>query len=535
LTPSIPMARFRPLFGGVLSVAGSESPDIGGQGTRQYADQFPLNGHPGVVGKGALPRSHRHGAQQLLALSDGLAVAMALVAVQMFLEEGDQRPNGGRGLVILVFTVSAWLLLAALAGEYDRRSPLTIRYEHRTSGQLAFTAALIAFGAAYLVGWRPTVAALLAFWALALLLIPLGRTLCTAGLRRDPRSLENTVIIGTGTIGQLLADKILRHREFRLNLIGFIDVDYHRPRADSISLVNRLPHLGRVEDLSELVREHRIDRVFIAFTKDPDPELLDVIRVAKRMDVEFDIVPRLFETIGPNASFQTIEGLPMIRVNAPRAGHAARAAKRMLDILLSGLGLVVLAPAFAYIAARIKLDSSGPVFYRHVRLGRNGKPFTLYKFRTMHTSSWPARRDATEEPRGYPIQPVDDRANWEEKFAARFKLRDDPRVTNFGRVLRRTSLDELPQLVNVFLGQLSVVGPRPIVTEELPLYGQHVTTLLSVPPGLTGYWQINGRSDVSYPERIRLDMCYVSDWSLTLDMAIIAKTVGVVVGQRGAY
>jgi exopolysaccharide biosynthesis polyprenyl glycosylphosphotransferase len=535
-------------LGGVCVGTEAETPEIGDggnlfgpQGADVRADvhlprdQFSLNGHGAAAGRGSRARSHRcRGRQRVLALSDGLTVAVALVTVQVFFGEADERPNGVMGLAALIFAVSIWLLIAALAGQYDRRSPLTTRYEAGTSGQLVSMASLMLFGGAYLVGWRPPVAELLAFWALALVLVPLGRTLSKAGLRRQGTSLQNTVIIGTGTIGQLLADKILRHRELGLNLLGFVDVDLYRPSADSISLVNRVPHLGRVEDLSELVHEHHIDRVFVAFTKDRHPELLDIIRVAKRMDVEFEIVPRLFEAIGPNASFHTIEGLPMIGLHAPRPGHAGRAAKRIVDIVLSGLGLVLLAPMYVYIAARIKLDSTGPVLYRHVRLGRNGKPFTLYKFRTMHAQSWPVDRGAIEDPTADRMQLVEDAAKREE-FGARFKLRDDPRVTSFGRVLRRTSLDELPQLLNVFLGQLSMVGPRPIVTEEIPLYGPHIATLFSVPPGLTGYWQINGRSDVSYPERIRLDMSYVSDWSLALDMVIIAKTLGVLVAQRGAY
>lgn len=194
--------------------------------------------------------------------------------------------------------------------------------------------------------------------------------------------------------------------------------------------------------------------------------------------------------------------------------------KRAIDIIGSIVGLIILSPLFLILAIVVKMDSKGPVFFAHKRLGYNGKIIKIFKFRTMVT-------DAEAMIDKLPLEK-------KEEFKKNFKLEDDPRITKVGKFLRKTSLDELPQLVNILKGDLTIVGPRPIVKKEIELYGKYGSKLLSVKPGLTGYWQVNGRSDTTYEERVQLDMTYIDERCLLLDIKIILKTFIEVFRGRGA-
>jgi lipopolysaccharide/colanic/teichoic acid biosynthesis glycosyltransferase len=225
--------------------------------------------------------------------------------------------------------------------------------------------------------------------------------------------------------------------------------------------------------------------------------------------------------------------MPLIGVSPARLPWSVLTLKRTVDLIGSLLGLLLLTPLFAFVAVRIKLDSPGPVFYRHERVGRGGKRVDVFKFRTMRTEfSRGSRYGGETAEKAFEELMAD--PELQQQFEANYKLQDDPRVTHFGRFLRRTSIDELPQLLNVLLGDLSLVGPRPITREEIERYGAGGQELLNVKPGMTGYWQINGRSDLDYPERVRLDLAYVGDWSLGLDLTILAKTVRSVLHPAGA-
>ena len=222
----------------------------------------------------------------------------------------------------------------------------------------------------------------------------------------------------------------------------------------------------------------------------------------------------------------TQEGLP--------STYVRRAAKRLLHIVGAATGLLLLAPVILAVAAMVKLhDPSGPVFYRQQRLGRGGKTIGVLKFRTMlwHLSTGPNRPYQTAQEAFRAMG----REDLVAEFDAQQKVADDPRVSALGRFLRRTSLDELPQLVNALLGHLSLVGPRPIVVDELVRYGEHAQAFLSAKPGITGLWQVSGRSDTTYDERVRLDLAYVRRPSILTDLAILFRTVIVVVAQRGAH
>ena len=200
--------------------------------------------------------------------------------------------------------------------------------------------------------------------------------------------------------------------------------------------------------------------------------------------------------------------------------RAYKAFKRAIDIILSFIGLIVLSPIFLIVAIAIKLDSKGPVFFKHNRLGKNGKTIKIYKFRTMCDHAEDMIKDFNEEQK--------------REFKENYKLTNDPRITKVGNFLRRTSLDELPQMLNILKGDLSIIGPRPIIEEEIEKYGPNKAKFLSVKPGLTGYWQANGRSNTSYEDRIKMELYYVDNMSFLLDIKIFFKTILVVLKKDGA-
>jgi exopolysaccharide biosynthesis polyprenyl glycosylphosphotransferase len=235
-----------------------------------------------------------------------------------------------------------------------------------------------------------------------------------------------------------------------------------------------------------------------------------------------DVVPRLFELLDGAQSLNQVGGLPLLSIGAPPLNAISRVAKRGLDVVLSSAILFLLSPLLALIAIAIKIDSRGPVFFRQVRAGRGNTEFRLIKFRSMY-------RDAEERKRRY------EREN-EATDGVMFKIKRDPRITRVGRFIRRYSLDELPQLVNVFRGEMSLVGPRPLILSEAKHAAQtwHARRL-DLRPGITGLWQVSGRSDLPFQEMVRFDYQYVSGWSLARDVEILLATIPVVISGRGAY
>jgi exopolysaccharide biosynthesis polyprenyl glycosylphosphotransferase len=440
-----------------------------------------------------------------------------------------------------------WALLGVAYGLYGRDAT---RAEHTTVDDLVSTFHLVSVGT-----WLVYVGSLLtdlasptpgkigAFWVLAIVLVTLVRAVVRFISRRRLAYLQNTVIVGAGHVGQLIARKFLRRSDWGLNIVGFVDADPKERDPD----VAHLPLLGPPERMPAIVRLFDVERVVIAFSGDSPGETLKLVRRLSDLHVHVDIVPRLFESLGPSGYIETVEGLPIIGLPPLRLSSVARRAKRTIDLVAAGAGLVVVFPVLLLIAAAIRLESGGSPFYRHRRVGTNGKPFDLFKFRTMHRQYCRGARYGAAGAEEAFARLMSDPARRRE-FDEDFKLTSDPRVTKVGAFLRRTSLDELPQLFNVVIGDLSLVGPRPVVTDEMVRYvtddavpsslGREVTGYWDIPdlrPGITGYWQINGRSDSSYAERVRLDTTYVRNWSLRLDLEILARTLRVIVSRRGAY
>jgi exopolysaccharide biosynthesis polyprenyl glycosylphosphotransferase len=441
----------------------------------------------------------------------------------------------GPPAVAVILLIPAWVGLAAANGLYTRDEQ---RVDHSTPDDatavfhVATAGAWLFFAAVRVAGVdHPRVSKLLVFWAFTIVFVLAARAVSRAFFRRRVGALNRAVVVGAGAIGQLVALKLRSHREYGVDVIGFIDSD----PLELDSTVAEVPILGTPSEIGDILAAHAIDRVIIAFSRERRTDLIELIESIRDLEVQVDIVPRMFETLGPSAIVDSVEGLPLIGLRPISLTRGKLLTKRAIDITLSGLGLVVLSPLLLVIAIRIRLDSPGPVLYRHSRLGRGGKPFQLLKFRTMYRESCQGEDYGGDVAAARFREMLDDDPDLAFQFGTTLKLADDPRVTRAGKWLRRRSFDEFPQLVNVFKGDISLVGPRPITEDELERYGSRSASLLNIPPGVTGYWQINGRSDVSYEERIRLDMTYVGSWSVMLDVLIIAKTFRILMVSKGAY
>jgi exopolysaccharide biosynthesis polyprenyl glycosylphosphotransferase len=277
-------------------------------------------------------------------------------------------------------------------------------------------------------------------------------------------------------------------------------------------------HAGR--DVVSLVRELRADTVAVCGSASTEPgELRRLAWQLEGSGVDLVVAPQLTDIAGPRVHIRPVEGLPLLYVEEPTLSGVGWLFKNLLDRFVAAVGLLVFSPVMVAIAIGIKSGDHGPVFFRQRRVGREGKIFSVWKFRTMYVDAEERRATLTDQ---------------NESDGLFFKIKDDPRITPFGRFLRASSLDELPQLINVLLGEMSLVGPRPLPAEDGDYLGD-VRRRLLVRPGITGLWQVSGRSDLSWDDAVRLDLYYVDNWSLTFDLTIMWKTIGVVLRSKGAY
>jgi exopolysaccharide biosynthesis polyprenyl glycosylphosphotransferase len=426
------------------------------------------------------------------------------------------------GAPVAAFTaavVAAWCLVAWVIGLYagddlrDWASGLSAMPKLLVTA-LALSWPLQAF-AAWLGATHPAVAALGAM-ALTAPVAGVGRTLARAAVHRDAAHRQRVLIIGSGVIATRLEQQLRSHGQFGLDCVGFLDDDPH-PELDA-----EVPHLGGLDDLCDVLDRHDVDRVAIAFSRASHQELLAALRECRDRRVSVDIVPRLFEFLDHAPGVAQMGALPLISVGVPRLSRPSRALKRVLDVVGATAGVVVMAPLLALIAIAIRIESPGPVFFRQTRMGRGGKSFKVFKFRSMYQDAELRKRELSL------LNDIDD--------GVMFKIHRDPRVTRVGRLLRRTSFDEMPQLFNVIRGEMSLVGPRPLILQEANtmLEGWHARRL-DLRPGMTGPWQVTGRSDLTYQEMLRLDYSYVSGWTLARDVEMLLATIPAVLSGRGAY
>ena len=478
------------------------------------------------------------GRQRLVARSlltgDVLAIAAAVVVTQAIVPlvgGGIDSVWPGAGLVYVV-ALSTWLLLTRIHGLRLRDMKHTAHSTVDEIGTILLLGTAVAwmvFVAASLFGVRGVGGLeLVTFWCVLIPALVVFRSVARALARRRPEYLQNTVIIGTGSAARRMARLLLRHPDYGVNLLGFVAAGVDISGRLDAALVCPTP-----EDLLGNARVMGVERAIVAAPYSHHRSLKALVRDLNRAGITVDMALEVSDVLGPETLVHSVEGLPLLSLPASSETRGLIWLKRCLDVVLAGVVMLVFAPVFAVTAIVVLLDSPGPVIYRHRRVGMDGRPIVVLKFRTMYRQYCTGARyggdTAEEELRRLMEDPARAR-----EFEGSQKFSDDPRVTRIGRFLRKTSLDELPQLLNVLVGDLSLVGPRPITTEELTRYGRDAEVLLSVRPGVTGYWQINGRSSLDYDERIRLDLAYVSGRSLRLDLEILAKTVRVVLARGGA-
>jgi exopolysaccharide biosynthesis polyprenyl glycosylphosphotransferase len=325
-----------------------------------------------------------------------------------------------------------------------------------------------------------------------------------------PAGAERRVlIVGAGRVGRLAAETVQRHSRWGYELLGFLDDD---PAIDALTLDGdkRVPVLGTLAQLLAVVRAQNCDEVLIALPPQAYGKLEGVVHALRSEPVRIKIIPNYFSLALVQAQPEMLGGMPLIGLREPVIGSVARVVKRLFDIAVAALLLLALAPLLLVIGILVALSSAGPVVLRQSRMGENGRRFSMFKFRSM----WQDANGAAAGPH---------------------KQREDPRVTPVGRVLRRFSLDELPQLVNVLRGDMTLVGPRPELPELVERYEPWQRKRFAVPQGMTGWWQVNGRSDKPMHLNSEDDLYYVYNYSFWLDLRILARTLLVVITGRGAF
>lgn len=463
-----------------------------------------------------------------LVVADLVGLSGAYVLATLFSGSGNGALGSPRELVLFLASLPCWIFVAELHALYrhDEESP-----GHTTTDDVIGVFHLVTIGAwLLLVASRvagyggPRILSLAIFWLLAVCLIPVARVLVREGCKRSIRYEQNTVIVGAGEIGQLIARKLIRHPEYGVNVVGFVD---RLPRMRRADLPEHLPILGGPERLPEIVERLEVERVVIAFSSDAVPELLPLLRQLRSLNVQIDLVPRLFELIGPRVSVHSVEGLTLLGVPPVRHSRALLMVKRLIDLVGATIALVALSPLMLYIAFRIRRDSPGPALFRQIRLGAGQREFTSLKFRTMNVGT------DGEVHREY-ISRTMSSSSEEVNGSGLYKLDRSDAVTRFGAWLRKTSLDELPQFINVLRGEMSLVGPRPCIPYEVESFAPHHMERFLMPQGLTGLWQVTARAKSTYGEALDMDVAYVRGWSLGLDLRLLLRTPRQLILQRSS-
>jgi exopolysaccharide biosynthesis polyprenyl glycosylphosphotransferase len=323
---------------------------------------------------------------------------------------------------------------------------------------------------------------------------------------------RRALLVGSGKHIEAVAHALSDRAQMQVDLVGYISLT---PRPQ-----NGLRSVGRLEDLSKILEHERVQEVIIADPDFPQERALELVDVCHQRGVTVHVAPSTMEILINRAQFVPGQSVPLFTLRPPVFEGVDFAVKRTFDLVLSTIGLILLSPLLLATAIAIKLSSRGPVIYRSMRPGMAGKPFYCFKFRTM---------------RKHAEQVQTDLEDLNESSGALFKIRDDPRMTRIGRFLRRFSLDELPQLVNVMRGEMSLVGPRPLPMRDFERLEDWHKKRYYVLPGITGLWQVSGRSELDFDDLVRLDFLYLERWSIFLDLAILVKTIPAVLSRRGAF
>jgi len=318
--------------------------------------------------------------------------------------------------------------------------------------------------------------------------------------------LTRAIVIGAGVTGKSVVESMKYHPEIGFNLLGFVDDDANKQGK----IIGDVPVLGHTSKLTEIIKENNVEEVFLAIPSMPQKFIMNLIVSCEKMNVNFKVVSNLFEVITSRVKIDEINDIPVIKLANGHLPPTQASIKRVLDIIIASfLFIFVFIPTYPILWLIIKLDSKGPVIFKHRRVGKDGKIFTLYKYRTM-----------LQDVNPFQVAPYDPK---------------DLRITNFGRFLRKTSFDELPQIINVLKGEMSMVGPRPEMPFIVEQYDEWQKRRLDVKPGITGLWQVVGRKNLPLHMNLEYDFYYIKNQSLLLDLSILIRTIPAVVLGKGAF
>src|SRR6266567_6905093 len=448
----------------------------------------------------------------------GCALAAGLLAAQLRFGS-----HGGVPAVYLAITAALpalWCAAVLLAGGYDSRFIGLGSDEFRR----VINAAVTLMAGVVILAYSAKLDLARGYMAIAL---PSAGGLDLAGrhylrkrlhrLRRHGSCTRRVIAVGHAAAVAELATRLRRDSYHGLSVVAACLAGGGYP-DDEVAAV---PVVGDLADVPAAVNRFGADTVAVLACPEMDGACLrELAWELEKTGTDLCVAPTLLAVAGPRTTIRPVAGLPLLHVDHPELAGTRQAVKSMFDKTCAAVALLMLAPLFAVIAISIRLADHGPVLFRQARIGKNGQGFTVYKFRTMAPDAEQRKSDL---------------AAFNEATGALFKIRRDPRVTRLGACLRRWSLDELPQLINVLIGDMSLVGPRPALPAEVADYSGHMRRRLVVKPGMTGLWQVSGRSDVSWEEAERLDVHYVENWSLALDLQVLWKTGSAVIRGSGAY
>lgn len=449
--------------------------------------------------------------RRLLGVGDAVAVVLALISALLI------SPVPGHRLVWGLATAPLMIVLFKIYGLYDRDVK---RITHSTVDDLpplfhatVIGSLLVWLYARYSPLSRMDFEEILVFGFSLMLLVTATR----AAIRSAAAHLighERALLVGGGAMAHALVGKVAAHPEYRLDMIGVLSVN----GVSATQSAGPLPVIGNVESLEVVADRYGVSRVIFSSREMDEHQLEQILRRCRELALKVSVLPGLADVLGPAVEIDDVEGVTLLGVNPPWLPRSSRAVKRAIDLAIAVPLMLLTAPLVLLLAIAIKLDSRGPVLFAQDRVGRGGRRFRLFKFRTMVANA--------EDRRGELLADSTD-PNW-------LKLDHDPRITRLGRILRRVSVDELPQLWNVLRGEMSMVGPRPLIPAEDERVQSWARGRVDLTPGITGYWQVLGRTRIPFEEMVKLDYLYVMNWSLWEDLRLILKTLPVVLAGRGA-